>query len=59
MKSYEDTNDVMSMENKFDNFLKNFSNSGGNAGNMIVGNIKASNCVCVVTNAKAPNAVVA
>ena len=49
----------MSMENKFDNFLKNFSNSGGNAGNMIVGNIKASNCVCVVTNAKAPNAVVA
>ena len=43
MKSYEDTNDVMSMENKFDNFLKNFSNSGGNAGNMIVGNINASN----------------
>ena len=35
MKPYEETNDVMSMENKFDNFLKNFSNSGGNAGTII------------------------
>ena len=57
--SGELTKAVKSILNIWDRLAKNSANSGGRAGNTIVGNIKANTCVCVVTSAIAPNAVVA
>ena len=57
--SGDDTNAVMSMLKMLLNACKKSANSGGSAGNTTVGRMKANTCVCVVTRATAPNAVVA